>query len=309
MCVDLLTNDSVRFLFQRATISIFVCLFCENRLKAHLEAAEERGDELQRLLDASRASEAQAKCQLRSFQQQLHQRSSSSSSSDISPPEVNSTSTEQQQPKEELVTVCHGLVDDLAQVEERLHQMESDWMEEKRKRIQLEAQLVQLEKEQETRIDSANATAMAMQSCHHYSLPHPSSSAMIHLKTDRSLSLSEELISADFASGQWRDAWDDSHGPLSLIGSVVNHRLNHHHHHHHLALNKDEEESGSSDSSSSGFSDENHARSSASKATQTEGLVAIVKPPTAVSLSTPPTDAADYKTLFQQIFAVIQQNK
>lgn len=43
------------------------------RLKGNLNAAEERCDELQRLLDQSRASETQTRIQLRTLQQQQRQ--------------------------------------------------------------------------------------------------------------------------------------------------------------------------------------------------------------------------------------------
>jgi len=300
-----------------------LCLFLllnHCRLKAHLEAAEERGDELQRLLDASRTSEAQAKCQLRSFQQEQHRQSVLAADAETITTTTTTTTTssecskrsEPTRKEEELATVCR-LVNDLAEVEERFHVMQSDWMEEKRKRMQLEAQLCQLENEHQSSIDYNNGSCSSgsggvsrrestiSNSATHY-LSSNSNSVMghhHHLKTDRSLSLSEELISADFASGQWRDAWDDSHTPLSLIGSV----RHHHHHHHHNPL-KDEEESGS-DSSSSGFSDENRLSSSTSKATQTDDTKCLSAAPT----TTIDAAAADYKTLFRQIFDVIQQNK
>lgn len=203
------------------------------RLKAHLEAAEERGDELQRLLDASRASEAQAKCQLRSFQQEQHRQSllaadnlstsfvssetcTTSSSSCSNKKDHQST----RKKEEELATVCR-LVNDLAEVEERFHMMQSDWMEEKRKRMQLEAQLCQLENEHQSSIldcsllsgqSSVSRRESTISNSSNHVTPHYLSSCnssaisqhhhQHHLKTDRSLSLSEELISADFASGQ-----------------------------------------------------------------------------------------------------------
>jgi len=255
---------------------------------------------------------------LRSFQQEQHRQSVLAADAETITTTTTTTTTssecskrsEPTRKEEELATVCR-LVNDLAEVEERFHVMQSDWMEEKRKRMQLEAQLCQLENEHQSSIDYNNGSCSSgsgsvsrrestiSNSATHY-LSSNSNSVMghhHHLKTDRSLSLSEELISADFASGQWRDAWDDSHTPLSLIGSVR------HHHHHHNPL-KDEEESGS-DSSSSGFSDENRLSSSTSKATQTDDTKCLSAAPT----TTIDAAAADYKTLFRQIFDVIQQNK
>lgn len=233
----------------------------------NMEAAEERGDELQRLLDASRASESQSRCLLRSLQQQRQQRLLSADQDEEESVQQPARSNSQM---EETMTVCR-LVDDLAEVEERLHLMETDWMDEKRKRIQLEAEVMTLQQEnqrQQQSIISCGSSSPA-------SLP------------PASLSLSEELLissATDFSSAQWRDAWDNS-GPLSLIGSGRNKPCS------------EDEELCSSDSSSSGFSEESR---SVPKSTQTD-------PPTMVDLPSS-SDTADVKSLFREIFAVIKQN-
>lgn len=243
-----------------------------------MEAAEERGDELQRLLDASRAAESQSRCLLRSLQQQRQQQL-------LDNPDAETTSIqeeEQQLPNrsriEETMTVCR-LVDDLAEVEERFHLMETDWMEEKRKRMHLETEVMTLQQENQ-RLHQEQSIISSCSS-------GGSSSNPASLPAVVSLSLSEELListnTSDFSSAQWRDAWDNS-GPLSLIGSS--------------RKQCSEDEELSSDSSSSGFSDEHR---SVAKATQTDpvgpDLPAIVS-----------NDLADVKSLFRELFAVIKQN-
>ena len=105
-----------------------------------MEAAEERGDELQRMLDASRAAESQSRCLLRSLQSQQRQNK-------LSDQEEEESVVTEEPARQEAMTVCR-LVDDLAEVEERLHLVETEWKEEKRKRIQLEAELVHLQENQ-----------------------------------------------------------------------------------------------------------------------------------------------------------------
>ena len=143
-----------------------------------MEAAEERGDELQRMLDASRAAEYQSRCLLRSLQSQQRQNK-------LSDQEEEESVVTEEPARQEAMTVCR-LVDDLAEVEERLHLVETEWKEEKRKRIQLEAELVNLQENQRHQSISTSNPA---------SIPAPVS-----------LSLSEELlISTDFT--QWA-VWD-----------------------------------------------------------------------------------------------------
>ncbi len=304
------------------------CLFSPIRVKTNMEAAEERGDELQRLLDASRAAESQSRCQLRLLQQQRHQQQQmllmqeqeeshpleeftavmgSSSvhqehqlqASRCHTPNTASGNNSRRIQMEDTMTVCR-LVDDLAEVEERLHLMETDWMEEKRKRMQLETEVMALQQENQ-RLHEHSAAASGNNSS-----SHGSSSASIGCDptslspAPASLSLSEELLissTTDFSSAQWRDAWDNS-GPISLIGSgIIANKI----------CNNDDEEL-CSDSSSSGFSEENQ-RSSVAKATQTD----LSDLPTACkTIATTPTtsssDWADVRSLFREIFAVIQQN-
>ncbi|XP_057377866.1 cerebellar degeneration-related protein 2-like isoform X1 [Daphnia carinata] len=278
-------------------------------LKTNMEAAEERGDELQRLLDASRAAESQSRCQLRLLQQQRQQQQlllMEEQNDDVLDefPSTAITSVHHENhfhslpchansrkvQMEDTMTVCR-LVDDLAEVEERLHLMETDWMEEKRKRMQLEAEVIGLQQEnqrlhQQPSIMAGNLSSSASVGC------DPTSLAPV------SLSLSEELLissTTDFSSAQWRDAWDNS-GSVSLIGSGMIRKL------------CGEDEELCSDSSSSGFSEENQ-RSSVAKATQTDAF-AIDLPATAKTIATTTSsgDWADVRSLFREIFAVIQQN-
>jgi hypothetical protein len=290
-----------------------------------MEAAEERGDELQRLLDASRAAESQSRCQLRLLQQQRHQQQQLLlvQEEECHPLEefataMGSSSVHQENPlqsfhcattgshqsrritMEDTMTVCR-LVDDLAEVEERLHLMETDWMEEKRKRMQLETEVIALQRENQ-RLHEQTTTPSGGGGG--YNGNHGSSSASIGCDSSSlspapaSLSLSEELLissTTDFSSAQWRDAWDNS-GPISLIGSGIIRSK--------LCNNEDEELC--SDSSSSGFSEENQ-RSSVAKATQTD-LCHLPTTCTTVATITPSSDWADVRSLFREIFAVIQQN-
>lgn len=247
-----------------------------------MEAAEERGDELQRLLDASRAAESQSRCLLRSLQQQRQQQLL------LDQPAVE-VSVIRQEPEEpirsrvkETTTVCR-LVDDLAEVEERLHLMETDWMEEKRKRIHLESEVMALQQENQR---LHQETSIMTSSCSSGSGSNPAS-----LPAVVSLSLSEELLissnTTDFSSAQWRDAWDNS-GPLSLIGSG--------------RKQSSEDEELSSDSSSSGFSDEHR---SVPKATQTDPVIDL---PVITTSTFTCNDQPDVKSLFRELFAVIKQN-
>ena len=242
-----------------------------DRLKTNMEAAEERGHELQRLLDASRAAESQSKCLLRSLQQQKQQQLVDRPIED--PIKEKPVKVRDQ----DVVTVCR-LVDDLAEVEERLHLMETDWMDEKRKRVVLETEMVALQQENQRLLQHQQLLQQSITT--NYSVANNPES----LTPVASLSLSEELLisssTSDFTSAQWRDAWDNS-GPLSLIGSG--------------RKQCSEDEELSSDSSSSGFSEEN--RSVQQKATQTDPF----------DLSTNPIES-DVKSLFREIFAVIQQN-
>ena len=293
------------------------------RLKTNMEAAEERGDELQRLLDASRAAESQSRCQLRLLQQQRHQQQQllliqeeeqchpleefATAMGSISVHQENQihhptsycpTGGNQSRriQMEDTMTVCR-LVDDLAEVEERLHLMETDWVEEKRKRMQLETEVMALQQENQRLHEQLTTTSASGNSS------HSSSSASIGCDTSSlspapaSLSLSEELLissTTDFSSAQWRDAWDNS-GPISLIGAgIIRNKL---------CNNEDEELC--SDSSSSGFSEENQ-RSSVAKATQTD-LADLPTICTTIATTTS-SDWADVRSLFREIFAVIQQN-
>lgn len=283
-------------------------------LKTNMEAAEERGDELQRLLDASRAAESQSRCQLRLLQQQRQQQQlllmeeqDDDDAEELPSTAIASASVHQQNPfhslqcstmtnnsrkvqMEDTMTVCR-LVDDLAEVEERLHLMETDWMEEKRKRMQLEAEVIGLQQENQRLHQQQSVMA---------SSGHLSSSASIGCDPASlapvSLSLSEELLissSTDFSSAQWRDAWDNS-GSVSLVGSGMIRKL------------CSEDEELCSDSSSSGFSEDNQ-RSSVAKATQTDPLM-IDLPAKTIATTTSSADWADIRSLFREIFAVIQQN-
>ncbi|KAI9557828.1 hypothetical protein GHT06_014577 [Daphnia sinensis] len=285
-------------------------------LKTNMEAAEERGDELQRLLDASRAAESQSRCQLRLLQQQRQQQQlllmeeqNDETAEEFPSTAIASSSVHQDNPfhslpcstmtnnsrkvqMEDTMTVCR-LVDDLAEVEERLHLMESDWMDEKRKRMQLEAEVISLQQD--------NQRLHQQQSMMATSSGHLSSNASIGCDPASlapvSLSLSEELLissSTDFSSAQWRDAWDNS-GSVSLIGSGSMIRK---------LCSEDEELC--SDSSSSGFSEDNQ-RSSVAKATQTDPLT-IDLPAKTIATTTSSGDWADVRSLFREIFAVIQQN-
>lgn len=271
-----------------------------------MEAAEERGDELQRLLDASRAAESQSRSQLRLLQQQRQQQqlllmeeqddpaeefTSASIHQDNQFQSIQCTTNHSRRVQmEDTMTVCR-LVDDLAEVEERLHLMETDWMEEKRKRMHLEAEVVGLQQEnqrlhqQQSMMVSSNHGSSASIGCDPASL------------TPVSLSLSEELLissATDFSSAQWRDAWDNS-GSVSLVGSGMIRKL------------CDDEEL-CSDSSSSGFSEENQrSTSSVAKATQTDPS-AIDLPVIPKTIATSSGDWADVRSLFREIFAVIQQN-
>jgi hypothetical protein len=318
-----MSGEKFRWSLEKSIINRkFVCSSSEIRLKTNMEAAEERGDELQRLLDASRAAESQSRCQLRLLQQQRHQQQQMllMEEEESHPLEeftavMGSSSVHQEHQlqasyctssaasgnnsrriqMEDTMTVCR-LVDDLAEVEERLHLMETDWMEEKRKRMQLETEVMALQQENQRLHEhsasgnSSSHSSSASIGCDPTSLsPAPAS-----------LSLSEELLISstnDFSSAQWRDAWDNS-GPISLIGSgIIANKL---------CNNEDEELC--SDSSSSGFSEENQ-RSSVAKATQTDlsDLPTICKT-IATTTTTSSSDWADVRSLFREIFAVIQQN-
>ena len=291
-----------------------------------MEAAEERGDELQRLLDASRAAESQSRCQLRLLQQQRHQQQQmllmqeqeeshplEEFAAAMGSPSVHqehqlqssycTTSTasgnsSRRIQMEDTMTVCR-LVDDLAEVEERLHLMETDWMEEKRKRMQLETEVIALQQENQRLHEQSTAASGNTSSSHSGGSASIGCDPTSLSPAPASLSLSEELLissTTDFSSAQWRDAWDNS-GPISLIGSgIIPNKL---------CNNEDEELC--SDSSSSGFSEENQ-RSSVAKATQTDlsDLPTICK--TIATTTTSSSDWADVRSLFREIFAVIQQN-
>lgn len=301
-------------------------------MKASLESAEERCEELQRLLEASRASEAQVRAHLRMLQkqhQQLQQLQQQQSHKDqrcesadelqeVDPVEecgsaAGSASGSLSPRPESDEAVCR-LVEDMAEVEDRLHGLESEWIEEKRKRQALEAEVAALlqdnQRLQQQLIEASSGS---------FALP-----AAI-----TSLSLSEELLisSGDFTSAQWRDAWDNS-GPLSLIGSVLTDdgsKRKDYETEYSEEVNADgdviiyqrknirmlcssragrtpERENDDTFSSSSGFSDENRWMS---RSTQTDPD----PPPVPVStVTTVDDDPSDYKQLFKQIFAIIKQN-
>lgn len=257
------------------------------RLKRNLEAAEERGDELQRLLDASRASENQALSLLRSLQLQNQRNNAEVDETTIRPAAApSSTSANAPLPPTPPSVNVSRLMEDLAEMEERLLTVESDWMEEKRKRMQLETEIVHLNRENH-RLQEDSMAILQSSSSGTNSSCAPS---YAETSTAVSLSLSEELLlsSGDYVShttSQWNEAWDHS-GPLSLIGGPASGETR----------NKLDEELGS-DSSSSGFSE---AGIQQHKSTQT----GEVENPAPVE-----EDAQqDYKSLFKEIFAVIKQN-
>lgn len=244
-----------------------------------MEAAEERGGELQRLLDASRASETQTLIALRSLQQRRTESSTAGTPVEPDPPAPTNSPPDSPTPSSD-VTLCR-LMEDLAELEERLLTVESDWMEEKRKRMQTEEDMICLTLENRTLKDSLAVVSS-----------HPPVSVVPQAA---SLSLSEELLlsSGDYNSAQWNEAWDNS-GPLSLIGSVH--------------MKKSDEELSSGSSGESGFSDEQHQRNGIHKTTQTEEHVVRWQGSPAVRSSPMGDDHQDSKSLFREIFAVIKQN-
>lgn len=245
-----------------------------------MEAAEERGDELQRLLDASRTSENQALSMLRSLQLQNQRNSAEADETAIRP---SSTPAKVPLPPTPPSVNVSRLMEDLAEMEERLLTVESDWMEEKRKRMQLETDIVHLNRENHRLQEDSMAILQSSgtnSSC---------TASYAETSTAVSLSLSEELLlsSGDYVShttSQWNEAWDHS-GPLSLIGGPASGETR----------NKLDEELGS-ESSSSGFSE---AGIQQHKSTQT-GEIGNPVPEEDVQ--------QDYKSIFKEIFAVIKQN-
>ena len=177
-----------------------------DRLKANLEAAEERCDELQRLLDQSRAAETQTRQQLRTLQQQQRWQQQQLRNEEESPDAQQVAEPIRSESDADAVL---RLVEDLAELEDRLHAMEKELIDEKRRRQQLELELVVLQQENKSVRQSGCDQSRASPST-----PPPGIDSK-----GRNLSLGEELLlsSDDFASSQWRDAWDNS-GPMSLIG-------------------------------------------------------------------------------------------
>ena len=254
-----------------------ICIFdCRDRLKQNLDAAEERGSELQRLLDASRLSESQTLIALRSLKQR---RIESGTPAEPDPPVIKVGAADSSNTPADN-TICR-LMEDLAEMEERLVTVESDLMDEKRKRMNLEEELDRLTLENQ-RLEGSVVDVS-------------SHSAASTLPPAMSLSLSEELLisSGDYNSAQWNEAWDNS-GPLSLIGSVH--------------IKKSDEELSSGSSGESGFSDEQHHRQNCiHKTTQTEDLTARRLQRSSLA-DDAVTSNQDSKTLFREIFAVIKQN-
>lgn len=242
---------------------------------------------MQRLLDASKASEAQALKLLRSLQQSRLVEAAAETSIPTNP--INPQADVQQKDddsKEDTTSTMCRLMEDLAEMEERLLTAESDWMEEKRKRMQLETELIHLNRENQRLQEEKERDSADMNS--HSASSSPSSITA----ATANLSLSDELLlsSGDFSSSQWNEAWDNS-GPLSLVGSVLTQNQGSRN-----AELLDEELS--SDSSSSGFSDEK--QHGIHKTTQTEDTTHL---PTVRD-----ENDQDYKSLFRELFAVIRQN-
>lgn len=269
-----------------------ISLICIYRLKKNLEAAVERGDELQRLLDSSRAAEAHAKSLLRTLQQQQRQQqrllesteedepssitASSAGDTPFSSLNERSNSPSKAASADEASTaaVCQ-LMDELGEAEERLHQMETDWMDEKKRRIHLESEVGALQQENH-RLQQALASSSVAPS----TSARSGSSCSTSLPPVPSLSLSEELlISSEFVS-----AWDQS-GPMSLIGALRPTKRGY----------SEPDEEFSSDSSSSGFSEDGN-RTLATKAVQT------------CHFAEPSITSQDIKNLFRELFDIIHKN-
>ena len=122
-------------------ISIVNGLVDDCRLKTNLEAAEERCEELQRLLDTSRSAEAQSRAHLRAMQklqQKQQQQQQEQEEQQLEQEEQAFESMEMQQddclmggrPESELA-MCRRLIEDMVQVEDRLQQLETEWFQEK----------------------------------------------------------------------------------------------------------------------------------------------------------------------------------
>lgn len=306
-------------------------------LKTNLEAAEERCEELQRLLDTSRSAEAQSRAHLRAMQklQQKQQQQQQQEEQRQEKEEAACESMELQQddcllarPESELA-MCRRLIEDMVQVEERLQQLETEWFQERSKRQHLETVVAGLHLENGN-LQQQLATAEESCRCALQALQHQQQQQGAAICT--SLSLSEELqfiSSGDFITSQWRDAWDNS-GPLSLIGSVLTDdgkRTKDYESEYTEEVNADgevfiyqrknirmccpsrtgrtpERENDDTYSSSSGFSDENRW---IHRSTQTE-LPQLIDDDTGSSTQVHYDESSDYKSLFREIFKIIHQN-
>ena len=184
-------------------------------VKHNLEACEERAEELQRLLDLSRASDTQNRASVRTLQQQLRHHQDLLTDEEPSTNNNAAQSKSRQLAARESDEAVYRLVEDLAQLEERLHSLEMELIDEKRKKQQLELEVTALMQENK---------ALQEQSADHHTMNFDPTLLHANSKSKgrAGLSLGEELLlsSDDFASTQWKDAWDNS-GPMSLIGCAV----------------------------------------------------------------------------------------
>jgi len=216
------------------------------------------------------------------------------------------------------------LVEDLAELEDRLHAMEKELIDEKRRRQQLELELVVLQQENKSVRQSGCDQSRASPST-----PPPGVDSK-----GRNLSLGEELLlsSDDFASSQWRDAWDNS-GPMSLIGDSGlpdSGKAESSADCAHSISASQSVENEDSYSSSSGFSEEQRPvqaetarrcchlscaycirlQQQPQQPQRTERAKFTQQPVDSCDADQPVTeeDESDYKALFREIFAVIKQN-
>jgi len=313
-------------------------------LKTNLEAAEERCEELQRLLDTSRSAEVQSRIHLRSVQKQQQkqqereqqkkeQQQQQQEHDQEQGPESYEGMESHEEPCVSESAMCRRLVEDMVLVEDRLHQLETEWLQEKGKRQHLETVVAGLHLEngnlQQQLATSEESCRCALQALQHQQHVQQHGTAIC-----TSLSLSEELqfiSSGDFTTSQWRDAWDNS-GPLSLIGSVLTDdgkRAKDYESEYSEEVNADgevfiyqrknirmccpsrtgrtpERENDDTYSSSSGFSDENRW---IHRSTQTESPhVNNYQHRTATDTTNIDDETSDYKSLFREIFKIIRQN-
>jgi len=316
-------------------------------LKTNLEAAEERCEELQRLLDTSRSAEAQSRAHLRAMQklqQKQQQQQQEQEEQQLEQEEQAFESMEMQQddcllggrPESELA-MCRRLIEDMVQVEDRLQQLETEWFQEKSKRQHLETVVAGLHLENGNLQDQL-ASAEESYRCAVQALQQQQQQQQQQQGTAicTSLSLSEELqfiSSGDFTTSQWRDAWDNS-GPLSLIGSVLTDdgkRAKDYESEYSEEVNADgevfiyqrknirmccpsrtgrtpERENDDTYSSSSGFSDENRWIHRSTQTELPQQLVDDNDTGSPTQEDTHDVQSSDYKSLFKEIFRIIHQN-